>query len=65
MLGYLTCSLYTDSMVFGIMAEGTIMGRNKQLSLTTDSCALQVTWLIGDADVISYTGDCIFKLMYS
>lgn len=44
-------------MVFGVTAEGPIVGGNEQLSLATDSRALQVTWLIGDADVISYTGD--------
>lgn len=63
-VGYLTCSFYTDSMVLGITAEGTIVGGNKQLSLTTDCCTLQVTWLIGDADVISYTRNYMFILKY-
>lgn len=33
------------------------MGGNEQLSLAADGGALQVAGLIGDADVISYTGD--------
>lgn len=61
LLLYLTNALYTDAMVFGITAEGTIVGGNKQLSLTTDGCALQVTWLIGDTDVIGYRGNYIFQ----
>lgn len=62
LLVYLTNALYTDAMVFGITAEGTIVGGNKQLSLTTDGCTLQVTWLIGDTDVISYRGNYIFEI---
>lgn len=44
-------------MVLGVAAEGPVVGRNEQLALATDGRALQVTGLIGDADVISYTGD--------
>lgn len=40
------------------------MGQNQQLSLTTDGRTLQVTWLIGDADVISYTGNYIYFKKY-
>lgn len=52
---YLTGALNADSMVFGIMTECPIMSRNKQLALPALSRALQVTWLIGDAHVISYS----------
>lgn len=37
------------------------MGRNQQLSLATDGGTLQVTWSIGDADVIGYMGKDTFK----
>lgn len=30
------------------------MGRNQQLSLATDGGTLQVTWSVGDADVIGW-----------
>lgn len=64
MVRYLTRPFYADSMILGVTAEGTIVGGNKQLSLTTDCCTLQVTWLIGDADVISYTRNDMFILQY-
>lgn len=51
---YLTRPFDTDSVEFCITAESTILSRNKQLALTIDGCALQVTGLTGDADVISY-----------
>lgn len=44
-------------MVLGVPAEGPVVGGDEQLSLAADRGALQVTGLIGDADVISYTGD--------
>lgn len=50
---YLTCPFNTNSVVFGITAEGTILSWNKQLTLTIDGCTLQVTRLAGDANVIS------------
>lgn len=48
-------------MVFSIPTGGAIVGRNQQLSLTTDGGTLQVTWSIGDADVIGYMGKDTFK----
>lgn len=56
LVGYLTHPLDTHSMVFSIPTGGAIVGRNQQLSLTTDGGTLQVTWSVGDADVIGYMG---------
>lgn len=61
LVGYLTHPLDTHSMVFSIPTGGAIVGRNQQLSLTTDGGTLQVTWSIGDADVIGYMGKDTFK----
>lgn len=61
LVGYLTHPLDTHSMVFSIPTGGAIVGRNQQLSLTTDGGTLQVTWSVGDADVIGYMGKDTFK----
>lgn len=54
---HLARSLDAHAEVLGVAAEGTVVGGDQQLSLAARSGALQVTGLIGDADVISYTGD--------
>lgn len=61
LVGYLTHPLDTHAMVFSIPTGGAIVGRNQQLSLTTDGGTLQVTWSVGDADVIGYMGKDTFK----
>lgn len=49
---YLTSPVDADSVVLGVTAEGTILSRHQQLTLSIRGRTLQVTRLTGDADVI-------------
>ena len=50
---YLADALDADPGQLGVPAEGPVLGRDQQLPLPADRAALQVTRLVGDADVIS------------
>jgi len=49
---HLTLSLDANTLVDAVPAEGPVMGRHQQLPFSCGCGALEVTWLIGDVDVI-------------
>lgn len=60
-LTHLTLALDANTLVDPIPAERPIMGRHQQLPFSCGCGALEVTWLIGDVDVIIWTGGDIIK----
>lgn len=48
-------ALDADPLIDPIPAEGPILSRNQQLPLSCGGCALEVTRLVGNADVIIWT----------
>lgn len=52
LLRYLTLALNADTLVDAVPAECPVMGWHQQLSFYRGCGALQVTWLVGYANVI-------------